>query len=781
MIGDQMIIVEPIGAQLLIRGRHENNERYEERITDFKPFFYVPNSKEGEHTSLYGDKLRRVYVEHPSKIKIEREKYQRTYEADVNYVNRFLIERYTEIQKQPVRFCHLDIEVEDREGFPRPELANKPILSIACYDNFKATFFVFAVTNKPNKGYEEIKTRTQYKDFPVIVFTFNSEVDMLFKFKQFINDFDFDVIMAWNGDNFDFPYLFNRLNALSLDPSTLSPTGQFDDRDNKPRGRIWLDLMRAYRKLSTHELESAALDYIGKQEVGQGKLEKTSSGFVGDQWFNDFDSFLKYNIHDVWLMVEIEHRKGIVDYFDTVRRLTFCTWYDVFFNSRVLDCYFLRKAKEYGVVLPTKKKRDDDYIPVEGARVIPPKVGMHPNVAVGDVRSLYPTAILTCNMSPETRMDLSDVNLMRSIPHVRVDNVIFRTDKRGFVPRVVEDVWEFRQSLKTEMKKYPIGSPEYKKYDDMQTVAKFLLNSIYGVMLAPHFRLFTKDVGASVTYFGRRANIWMEQMIKKMKHEVIAGDTDSIFFKLNCEDFDSRITEGQTIITTVNESLDKFCDVEFGSSEYNKMFIEFEKIYQNVFFVKSESGEALKKRYAGLIEWKEGKDLRNELQIDIKGFETKRSDTPIIFRNMQKDILKSVLLGNEKNGIVQFLQEQKQMILDGEYRPEEIAIPKGMSKPPHEYTASMPAHVAGAIYCNKFCGGNIGQEKVRYLYVKKQPAGLPPTHVISFVDTFPTGFEIDYERMAKLLIDDKFETIFRSLDWNIREVDIKRNTLEEWF
>jgi DNA polymerase elongation subunit (family B) len=148
---------------------------------------------------------------------------------------------------------------------------------------------------------------------------------------------------------------------------------------------------------------------------------------------------------------------------------------------------------------------------------------------------------------------------------------------------------------------------------------------------------------------------------------------------------------------------------------------------------------------------------------------------------MQKDILKSVLLGNEKNGIVQFLQEQKQMILDGEYRPEEIAIPKGMSKPPHEYTASMPAHVAGAIYCNKFCGGNIGQEKVRYLYVKKQPAGLPPTHVISFVDTFPTGFEIDYERMAKLLIDDKFETIFRSLDWNIREVDIKRNTLEEWF
>lgn len=773
-----MIIIEAIGKNFHIRGRRHDGSRYVKSVEDFIPYFYIQNTN-GKYRSLFDDKLRKVEVNHPAQIREEREKHERTYEADITYVNRFLIDRYSEIPQEPIRYCMLDIEVDDSNGFPSIIKADKCILSITCYDSFKHTFYVFVV----KRDVKEDRARYTYKNIPVIEFRCVDEITMLKKYVDFIRDFDHDILLAWNGDGFDFPYISNRLALLNLDPRELSPIKQIDEESKKARGRVWLDLMRGYRKLSTHELESYSLDFIGKEELGEGKLEKGKGGLVSDLYKNNYEDFIKYNIHDVWIMLEIEKKKGIINYFDTVRRMTFSTWYDVFFNSRVLDFYFLKKAKEYGVCLPTKKRRDDKYISVAGARVIEPVTGISERVAVGDVRSLYPTAILTCNMSPETIIRSEAEKYQTNF--VKVDNVCFRIDKRGFVPKVVEEVWDFRQKLKTEMKKHPIGSSEHEKYDNMQTVAKFLLNSIYGVMLAPHFRLFTKEIGSSVTYFGRQTNIWMEEKIRETGSNIIAGDTDSIFFTLSSYEPENMVGEGILVIDFVNSTLNKFCEEKFGSSQYNKMFIEFEKIYDRVLFLKAKDGKAVKKRYAGLISWKEGKMFNEEPILEVKGFETKRSDTPFIFRGLQKKILQMILeiKGNENDArklITSILKEEKQRILNGEYNIEDIAIPKGMSKPITEYISNIPIHIAGALYYNKFFDGHIKQEKLKYIYVNKQPDGLPHTHVISFPEKCPDGFEINYTKMAQLLINDKFDSIFFSLDWDISDIDPEIKTLEKW-
>ncbi|WP_139657962.1 DNA polymerase domain-containing protein, partial [Pseudomonas shirazica] len=87
---------------------------------------------------------------------------------------------------------------------------------------------------------------------------------------------------------------------------------------------------------------------------------------------------------------------------------------------------------------------------------------------------------------------------------------------------------------------------------------------------------------------------------------------------------------------------------EFGDSTYNKMFIEFEKIYSNVFFVGDEYGNAVKKRYAGLIVYKDGADISDHPKLEIKGFEAKRSDTPTVIRELQSNVFWLILTGKGK-------------------------------------------------------------------------------------------------------------------------------------
>ena len=763
-----MLIFESDGKDIIIRGRDSDKKRYEKRITDFKPYFYVPHV-DGHYTTQFGKKVRRITLDHPGAVKSERERFHETYESDVIYTNRYLIDTFTEIPKEPYRICFFDIETRDDGKFPNVTTADMEILSIAAYDNFKGQYHFFCVsansTSYQNESEQEVgNTTVKCRNYISA-----TEREMLGMFVDFVKALDFDILTGWNADTFDFPYVFNRMKVLDLDPIDLSPMHSMDNYTKFPRGRVWIDLMWAYRKMKTSELESYGLDYVSRSEIGIGKVQH--KGGVYELYCTNFDDFVRYNIQDVWLMVEVEKQKKIFEYYDSVRRMAFCHWNDVTHNSRVLDFYFLKKAKEFSIVLPVGR-RNIDYTPIEGARVIPPIPGIHSNVAVGDVRSLYPTAILTCNLSPETLIPdslIKDVkngrvskSILNELKPVNVGDIYFRTDIRGFIPRVVQDLWDFRQELKSKMKEFSIGSPEYDNYDDMQTVAKFLLNSVYGVLLMSSSRVFSRNVGAAVTDFGRRTNIHMEQMVIKLGHKVIGGDTDAIIFKTE------SIEDAQGIVDKINDSLDDFCRDNFGNSEYNKMYVEFDKLYRKVFFVGSDK-KAVKKRYAGLVIYKDGKVLDKEI-IDIKGFEAKRSDTPEFVRSLQKDILIMMLEGREKHDIIKFLKFVRDDIYYGRLEPEHVAIPKGMSKPVSEYVKNIPAHVYGSIYSNIHLGTNIIKEKVKYIYVLRTPDNLPATHVISFVEKMPEGFEVNWKKMAETLIDNKFDGIFASVGWSINDL-----------
>lgn len=777
-----MIVVESIGSDILIRGRNNDRTRYEKRIKSFKPYFYVRADEVGKpatHISLNGDVLVRVEVDSPKDVRKQRTKYRATFEADVLYANRYIIDNYYDktIEAEPYRICAFDIETDDEESFPDISKANKSIISIAAHDNYTGNYYCFIY--QPHVEFSGERSVETYEiDDGVFVdarvFRFTSEKEMLQKFIKFVNQMDFDIFYGWNADKFDYPYLFARMKQFNLSPEQLSPINQVDagfaQEVAKPRGRVWMDLMKCYMKLSTSREESYTLEYISNKELGTGKVKHEEK--ICEMWRHDEAKLIKYNLKDVYLMVRIDQNRGIISYFDQIRRFTFCNWYDVPFNSRVLDFYYLRKAKEYGIVLPTiihQKEHEE----IEGAIVITPRMGVNENIAVCDVRSLYPSAIMICNLSPETLIGFNGkINRKSHENFIKVDDVFFDLEKRGFIPRVVEDLWNLRQQYKSKRNEYELGSHEYEMLDRIQTVLKFLLNSIYGITLDKKSRLYNRYIGKSVTYFGRRTNLWIQKKIKEKGSEVIGGDTDSVFFTLKSKNKEDMIREAQDIIDYVNSSLDTFCKEEFGDSRYNIMFVEFEKVYSKIIFPPGKHGEAAKKRYAGFIFYKDGKMLDEPL-FDIKGFDAVRSDTPMLVRELQTEVLKMILNGASKEDVYRVVRETKERIINGEYDVDEIAFPCGISKALYDYTKTTPIHVTGAIYYNKYCGGHISSEKCKYVYIKETRPGLPKTHVISFTDEqpFPEGFTVDYNTMASKLIDEKFESIFACMGWNIHEND----------
>ena len=82
------------------------------------------------------------------------------------------------------------------------------------------------------------------------------------------------------------------------------------------------------------------------------------------------------------------------------------------------------------------------------------------------------------------------------------------------------------------------------------------------------------------------------------------------------------------------------------------MVLEFEKIYSFALFT------GVKKRYATFIIYKDGKELK-EPEFEVKGFESKRSDSPQIIRDFQKSIFIKILLSPNRKEIKIMVKEFK--------------------------------------------------------------------------------------------------------------------------
>ena len=318
---------------------------------------------------------------------------------------------------------------------------------------------------------------------------------------------------------------------------------------------------------------------------------------------------------------------------------------------------------------------------------------------------------------------------------------------------------------------------------------QFVGQSLYGVTGWDRFRLYDKEGAAAVTATGREVIDFTETVASELDYEVAYGDTDSVMLELNNSEKKSEaIEQSFEIEEHINSRYDDFARDELNADEH-RFQIEFEKLYRRFF----QAGR--KKRYAGHIIWKEGKDVDD---IDITGFEYKRSDIAPITKRVQKEVIETIVTGDDmeadREEVREYLMTVIEEFLNGERSVEEIGIPGGIGKRLDAYETPT-AQVRGAQYANLLLGTNFDRgSKPKRLYLQdvhssffrrmEAEEGLDPRQdplygefkrdpdVICFeyADQLPEEFEIDLEKMLEKTLKGPISRVIEALDMSWDEI-----------
>lgn len=531
--------------------RNESGKRLYKRISEFKPYFYVPIGDEvpnspliksvvgGKLTDIYGNPLKKVVVNIPSDVPKIRDKFSKHYEADIVFTQRYILDEIEEIPKEKLRICYIDIETD---GGLNPTKADKAITSISLFDNYLDKFYTFVWRDDQKIGIVDGILGENEKTYFWKIFYFNKEEDVLQMFIDFIKDNDPDIITGWNCEDFDMLYIYNRSAELKLE--NLSPLKNvYLDRDGavKIMGRIIFDECDAYRVVTigdNNKPESYRLDSISKYEGFEGK-EFTSYNFDRKKYGNVYSymwreklvELIYYNVIDVLRCVQINQKRKVLDYFQELMIIGKLDWKDLgsFRSNNSSGLALIETAKEKGIVLDSSHKSELTKS-IEGGFVDKATEGLYENIGCVDLKGLYSSIMISFNMGLETLNKNGEIRLP--------NNVCFRKKPDSILKLTLLKIKRLRDEYKALSKDYTIPEEKRAVYSQRSYGLKVKLNSFYGSLLNPYFRYFHQDIGESIPYMGRQINRYITEKLEEMGFEIIYGDTDSKFFKIGEKFYD---------------------------------------------------------------------------------------------------------------------------------------------------------------------------------------------------------------------------------------------------
>ena len=518
------------------------------------------------YESIRGEKLVKVFGRTPRDVGNLRDRFDH-YEADILFPNRLLIDKDinsgvrvprrelddgslkihhtelvpTELSVSP-RVHTLDIEVEDRHGFP--EDGEEPIICLTGHDSERDDYVVWlyeapggSAAPDTIEGYEPIGDG----ELSVDVRRFDDEAEMLVNYLDYVEETDADLLCGWNFDDFDAPYLIDRIDRLAsrhdrLDSDRLSRVNEvWDSGWGGPniKGRVVFDLLYAYQRTQFSELDSYRLDAVGEEELGVGK--ERYPGDIGDLWESDPERLLEYNLRDVELCVELNRKQNIIPFWEEVASFVGCKIEDATTPGDAVDMYVLHKIHgEFA--LPSKGTVDaEEY---EGGAVFDPITGVKEMVSVLDLKSLYPMCMVTINASPETKVDPDRYD---GETYVAPNGTHFRKEPDGMIRTMVDELLEERERKKELRNENDPGSDAYDTYDRQQAAVKVIMNSLYGVLGWDRFRLYDKEMGAAVTATGREVIEYTEETANEVGYDVAYGDSVTGTRPIVVRDPDGRV------------------------------------------------------------------------------------------------------------------------------------------------------------------------------------------------------------------------------------------------
>ena len=818
--------VQLVGNNFLVRG-YENGKHFMTRES-FSPTLFVPSKRKTKYKTLTGEPVEPI---HPGSVRDCREfikKYDGVENFDIYGNDRYIYQYISEMYPEPeikfdiskIKLTTLDIEVKSENGFPDVESSAEEILLISIQDY----------------NTKQIRTWGQgpfnNKQDNVIYKSFDSEYELLNAFINWwmIEDNTPEVITGWNIELYDIPYLSRRLERVLGEKlmKRLSPWGLVTEDEIYIAGRkniaydiggvTQLDYLNLYKKFTYKAQESYRLDYIASVELGQKKLDHSEYDTFKDFYTKGWQKFVEYNIIDVELVDRMEDKMKLIELAITMAYDAKANYVDVFSQVRMWDTIIYNYLKKRNIVIPPKNRssKNEKYA---GAYVKEPIPGKYDWVVSFDLNSLYPHLIMQYNISPETLKDerhptatvdrilSEELNFeLYKDTAVCANGAMYRTDKRGFLPEIMEKIYKDRTVYKKKMlaakqayEKTPTKTleKEIARCNNIQMARKIQLNSAYGAIGNQYFRYYKLANAEAITLSGQVSIRWIENRMnsylnKILKTEdidyVIASDTDSIY--LNLGDLVEKVYEGREKTTeSVVSFLNKICEVEFEKyieSSYEKLASYVNAYDQKMFMKRENIAErgiwTAKKRYI-LNVWDSEGVRYEEPKLKMMGIEAVKSSTPAPCRTMIKDGLKIMMNGTEEE-VIDYIDDCRAKFKT--LSPEEIAFPRTVSnvKKYYNYTdiyiKGTPIHCRGALLFNHYVKKNkldrkyslIGNgEKIKFIYLKKP--NIIRENVISFIQDFPKelGLDkyIDYELQFEKSFVEPLKAILDAIGWNVEK------------
>ena len=457
-MSDFYINVTQSGNNLLIR-EIKNGKRVNRRVK-WKPKFFIPSKEDSEWQTLLGQKVKPIEFysikEGREFLETYKEQSQNIYGLERHpYV--YIAHNYNSIidwDIDKILIITLDIEVACESGFPDVNESIEPLLCITVKNHSNKAIRVWGVND----------FTTDREDVTYI--KCDSEIELLKRFIEFWNKIQPDIITGWNTQFFDIPYLCNRIAKLLGEDelNKLSPWNYVRRDLVTSYGRTLqkynllgiasLDYIDLYRNFTYTNRESYRLDYIAELELGQAKHENPHETFR-DWYTNDYQSFVEYNIQDVELVDALEDKLKLIELCLTMAYEAKANFIDVFSQVRMWDIIIYNFLREQKIVVPMKRFTEK-YAKYIGAYVKEPQTGLHKWVMSFDLNSLYPHLIMQYNVSPETlakeangevtidKLLNKEVTLPKDGYTVTPNGARFRTDAQGFLPALMETLYEDR-------------------------------------------------------------------------------------------------------------------------------------------------------------------------------------------------------------------------------------------------------------------------------------------------------------------------------------------------
>lgn len=241
-----------------------------------------------------------------------------------------------------------------------------------------------------------------------------------------------------------------------------------------------------------------------------------------------YDVLKEYNMNDCVVAAEVWRKSNIYLEIPSLAIVSCSHIYDScrYITGIMMACGFASEALlRKKLVIWGQPSDPQEY---GGGLVLDPQCGVHDDVEIYDFKSMYPSVMVSCNISPETLISKrpkthEDVGLPIYSKHNGISTIVLENTVVQFDGNITSIPCSIMSTMISLRRKVRKSNPAY------AAALKIGANSFYGALGYANSPLYSPSCSSSITTVSRHCLRTAVDVSNSLGKRVVYGDTDSVF------------------------------------------------------------------------------------------------------------------------------------------------------------------------------------------------------------------------------------------------------------